>query len=925
MDSIHCFSPNSKKDQPLCAESLATEAAWTTARCNRLLRPLSSKLALLRKARQLHQQLRSNEAPALKSKAPITSEAFPLGATSSTNASYHSSTKLTGKCQGWTPSPRPRKRIKRTYSSREVGHGLRREITESLVGLDENQPSLYNNDTSADQQFPAHYFSKRICLRSKSFDDELLPDEGITTSWREGVPMLQADSQILSRQPIKATQPDRCRLIKGLRSGLEALLKATANDGTKSNTGSRTLFSTCLRKTSEYIAAEELWCKREDPESVVDISSAVYNDLEAFGSFPNYGWKPLKEVVRAHGIALLGTAIKDRLITSIVICQWVRVCLDHGAYDEGEQLLECMITTMEPFEKPASVRSSFPESSNLGMLNYFASVSKRYGFQYRQLAKLFSSGVLPIEWMSTGNMIPCWNRAIHSIMEENGQAGEAAYLLRTTLSISYGLSNVSLCSQIHKIRVRADSSGITPSRSFLPGQAIHTPRPAKQKVLHRAGCGIEDMNHAFDSTRLHLLTILSTLVFVQKSAAASKSSEPRPPSLRILQDITLGFHQAIAIRSHDPSSDDFLHLPEEKGPKCLLLLAAGLIAARVDNDKVNLDPGENQDFALIRHLHPGHEFLRSGASFIRAVANCCGQAASYEAFQYLQELVRHLLQTDENHGQALESRHLFGKIAAAAAVQFSTATSLPRYISWALELESSVNRRSVGADFQTPLKPSMLAVTRTKSGFRWEEGICEWVAGTPMIPMPTPSLIGQASNAAPGMDGDTSPIVTLESSSIKPSPCLVEVPTKSIKFNSRAKSSEASPHPAVKSSYGAFFRVEINHSERREARIRQSCGKANPNTSGIGRGNTASRPRVNIAPSEQSPQKSSLETPKDSFHTLKQSAPQTKGGNSRRRKHKPCKPQVSCIFSEHEGRETSVACVGIRPEGLESEDELSFS
>lgn len=879
-------------------ESPIAQPTWTTARCNRLLRPLSSKLALLRK--ELPQQTAEEEGAKAELKSSVSSNDFSVQAMSGKEVFCEPSAKTDCQSQDLEPSPRPRKRIKRTYSCREVGANFGKGAVRSTYSQSKIEPSI---------RVPSY----RLLAQDQQSQQGELPNN-IDPSNDSSSTMRGAKNNAL-HQHVKIAYPDRWKLIEGIHYGLDALLNATADVEKTTSTGSRTLFSTCLRKTPEYIAVEEVWRKEEDPESTVDISSAVYNDLEALGVSSTGGWKPLREVVRAHGIALLGAAVRDGVITPSVARGLVTLCIAHRAFNEAQQLIECMISTMGPLEPPANIRSSLLATPQLGMLDYFARISGRYSFQYRELANLFSNGLIPIEWMSTHDMIPCWNRLVGSLAEGNDQVRSAAVLLRTVLSLSYGVSYSSLSSRIHNIRLCAwASSRATRDKPFHRSKTSKVGHPAKQNSSQREDSKSEDMTNALHSTSSHLLTIITTLDFLQTSAFAFNSKQSGSSAVSVLQDIAFEAHQALEAGQTPDKYGEILGLLPYQRRICLPLLAAAVVIAANEYKGVKLKQDICRHFDLIRHLKPGDDFADTAASFICAIANCCGQAESNEAFHYMQRIIKGLTQSNIYQSLELETRKLSEKIAITAAVQFSKLTSLPRHLSWALDLESFFNRKTVGADGQTPIRPSQ-TLTKTKSGFRWEEGICEWVAGTPVIATPKPIVYKQQDSIVPSLSSDSNAVVVHKSSPFKPSPRLLEVSPHSIKFNSSARPfSERLEKPST----GLFWRVEIDNSHHIKAGKVHGCTTTKESSDSIHEWKITAQNDGGI-------RLKAAATSKDPI--IETSSPRVKRTKTRgwKGRHRAGKGEGSWVSTETPEQPPGLSSVEPGAKVIESEDELGVS
>lgn len=1010
MSENPCNSPLTRQSKPRFAENSPVKPTWTTRRCNHLLRSLSSRLNDLRKAQ--------------KESIPATEEA---GTRLNPRHSITSDTILStnGKCQDWASSPIPPKKIRRTYSAREAGNGVQRRLVLFEAGAPENEPSLRIPSSSSGtySQSLLGEFVKNIDLDCGTSDKQSSISTTTTTtaaatSRRDIYSNKQAPAQDLLPYCLKVNDPKRGKLIHGIFMALIALLRATSGYEIITPIGSRSLFSTCLRRTSDYIAAEELRLKEEDPKNTDDISTNVYDDLEAIGSSIAGGWAPLGEVVRAHGISMLGTAVKDGLLDTVVARGLARICLHHGAVDEGQQIMECMISTLKAVDKPANVRGSLLASSSLGTLDNFACISRRYGFQYRELTKLFREGILPIEWMATNDMIPCWNRLMLSLTEGKENTQDAEEFLRTALLMSFRVPYKSLPSRMHNIRLRAWNIQCT--SSGFPSTLYKAIQIAKQQQLSDED-EVEDMDHALRTTSLRLLAILSA-INCQNSGSTVDSATAK---LRILQDIILEVHQAFRIWQNEHGSGGASSFHPDTDLICLPLLAAGLVSGRIGKDRVNIHGRIRHYFDILKYWKPSSEFSNVAATFLCLVINYCVQVSSIDAFQYLQEFVMCLTQPNFPN-DIPETQSLFRRIATTAAIQWAKGTNIPKHLTWALDLESSINRMTMGADLQTPSRSSVIQrlLTKTKCDFRWEEGICEWVAGTPVISAPkldlvlektksgckrdegvcesvaksllisvtkpaihkqqekinviwneTKSRLRQSKGVCERVEGiplvsmakpdciahdkvdatltnvfekasamsvisrakpiilkqqdktnafsNSATIVTVPSA--KPAPCLVEVSSNSLKFNGVSQIAEPPFLSSKKSACARFFRVEVDHSQRKNCKKVHELVKTSSNT-------TETHP-VRIAP----PQPSKADTVAPPKNTSGRIAPMLDHHNShleprntrtRSQKPNPCKRKASpslCTQQQQQAESARTKRPKQLPEQVESEDELCLS
>ncbi|KAI6900397.1 hypothetical protein KC318_g1011 [Hortaea werneckii] len=121
-----------------------------------------------------------------------------------------------------------------------------------------------------------------------------------------------------------------------------SFLHATRPGGPSSRKGARSLMSACLCKVPAYVRLEESCAQDEgaSEDGERDISNEIYQELEAYGSASGNGWAGLREVIRADGVAKLKDAIEGGLIPGKTIEALIQACSAHEAIAEGQQIAE---------------------------------------------------------------------------------------------------------------------------------------------------------------------------------------------------------------------------------------------------------------------------------------------------------------------------------------------------------------------------------------------------------------------------------------------------------------------------------------------------------------------------------------------------------------------------------------------------------
>lgn len=791
------FSPDARQTRWHGPESpyVSTQPFWTTTRCNRLLRPLSSKIALLRKAKELD---------ALKDRVKgrdIACQSFHPSNSGGASATS-SKENLPGYCQKAStlsthslkvdPSPRPRKRVRRTYSSKEGGHGFRDEAKKNRVDA----------ILSLSQSIQIKNLSHSV-LKSDKRSAVSLKDSFVC---KNGAQIADICARDLLRRRARFMGPDRWKLYEGIQTGFDALLKATGTTAPSTRTGARSLFSTCLRKIPAYIAVQEQWSKMKNPDDNFDVGSNVYTELVALGTSSEGGWKPLKEVARAHGVAMIDSAVRDGIINCSIASSLVVLCIHRGATDEAEQLVECVVSTLKAISRPAGTHDRLFCKSGLSILHDFALQSGRYGFFFRQLSRLFKDGTIPIEWISCGELAPFWSEVLCSIKEDDCHSKDAAALIQTAVLKSYGFPATAVAVRLHSLRLRSKRIIY---KSQLPHIMDSDELPQTRDHQSLNDSRIDEMTQEMRQTSLELLAMLVSQVFTQNSAPASDLNSPHS-SLLLVQDFSFQAHQFVQIERLFPQFCKYSSsLPDRL---CFIFLAAATASASNAQADMNLFHTIDQ----IRSTNLSNEFPEKAATLLCMIAENSEALSCGEGFPYIQQAVSQFMRIyDTADADDLETKRFIGKIGATVAAQYSVSTGIPRHLSWAMEIKSYVDRATIGLDHQTPGKTPAHKAAKTKLGFKWEEGICEWVAGTPNLV--TPQAFGdkdEEDSQSRLLPTDNLPSASTKTpSSARVSVCLREALPTSIKMNRKLKSLGFFTKRAGKTSPGQFVRIEIPNSK----------------------------------------------------------------------------------------------------------------
>ena len=701
------------------------------------MRPLSSRVALLRKRKDLQiQRLCEAEAAAQNERAKFLSKSENQVRVFPALVQPPSST---ADDPDWTPENIPRKRLKRTYSSKscmlkERGSESRAEPCAGVV------PGV------SKIQIPAGSFHKKKGLEgcasdgsgseygmtSKEHAEKDHGEVGTMATGRRKSSSIQSFTRDSFRKLAKNVSPSEWMLQDGLYTGLEALLKATRNGTPTQTEGARSLFSTCLRNVPAYIATEQYWVHQEDDDAETDVALNTYVDLESFSSAENSGWKPLREVARAHGITIIGDGIRDGSVGPAIARGLIILCLQASAYDEAEALIKCMLARLDPIAKPSTLSDGLfiPQTSvALQILREFSNQTDRRGFLFCQLSSLLSAKIVPVQWISSQDMVSCWNQVIVSITQQDSYANEAVALLRTAVALSYGSGSTSSACQIHELRLL---SRMTVKESEMrPWPVAYSSQPdrslAEDKHLDRANHKAYQLSTALTNTISSLLTVLLSITVVTREQQHSDISFAYGWTRDVLLALALDSVGCEMAPYHVQNSSDH----SNRATRLCLPLLANIISMK--SSELIAKPGKDriEYLDLLAKMKRIVGLTDELASFLCATAHCSEQAGTRTAFHYMQNIMTWLFGLAPSSAGEDTAAQGLEHLAVKAALEFAEQTNERDHLDWALEMEESVDLRDTDSHFRRGSRSTAQVMDKQAAGFRWEEGICEWVAKTP--------------------------------------------------------------------------------------------------------------------------------------------------------------------------------------------------
>ncbi|EDO04508.1 hypothetical protein SS1G_06991 [Sclerotinia sclerotiorum 1980 UF-70] len=375
------FTPVRRKESTLNDGRFGPDAEreWTAARCNRLLRPLTSRIAILHKAKQdsLNCMKVQSKKGKLVSDPNIDTSSQEI---TNNNADWVGRKRVKRKYSGRTGTKRSEQPIVNTEPfARVASNGRGSSVPGEIVVPTPLLNRAWRKSASPYRPIPYKGTAPGHCqqMSTASVSDRQIKARVLGASKTHTI-----GSQALCK--IRNTMsPARFNIYEGIYNGLEALLRATHPIVPKGHEkGPKSLLSLCLATVPKYITMEEelLYSEiqRVGSYSAIekrDISTEVYDDLELFGSCGR-GWKHLQSVVRPHGVQIIRDAILEDLLEFNFCEILVDLCIYSGHHDEAELILSSLLSAYK-FPAPTKCFSDHVSHGPLSKIRKFVQVTNR--------------------------------------------------------------------------------------------------------------------------------------------------------------------------------------------------------------------------------------------------------------------------------------------------------------------------------------------------------------------------------------------------------------------------------------------------------------------------------------------------------------------------------------------------------------------
>ena len=670
---------------------------WTAAKCQRLLRPIASRIAPLKRHQYTLNLETSQKIVEEESLSTFKTQDHLRRETACADINTRSSDPT------WLPSEHRTKCQSKKYSIRHRNSqpppGQTNSPQACLVALPTPfKARAFRRGTPVKHGIISLETSNSPCV------SEPLPLARQDIRQRRDpftrAPIAKQSIELQGRQNYERT----FELHQGVMDGFSLLLQRTksTDDAGPARTGASSLLSMCLRRVPDYIRAEEDWRKSIDEDDDTDVSAEVYEELENLGSVHGHGWSGLREVVIAHGVSLVHEIIQDKLVATETRAELARIPAKHGLHKVSEDLLLAYVRSL-PLKRPLGVDSRLFNGC-LSSLTAMQPASADNETFVRLLDALFSSGRLKLSWLATRDMVALLSGMIRALASQSGDIDQILQFLQGRIS------------QVSEAELVQDHA-------------------ARQGPQGKLDIWLK-LEKSLSNTMASIITVLTAIVLIERNAQDCNDSSKRCTAAEsLLKRLSVVVLTNLEAYVSGFSARGSAH---QQRTVCFTLLASSLIlSAKHDkNSKEEALLGQEEILRGMIVVHGSNSSDRTqsmverAASFLVDLSRCCGQSLHSDGQSYLESLVQSIMEDGQHESDktisflkqwALESSLLSVKI---SATQRSR-----RFLE---DVEAAMSQRVPLSTQSIASAPRHISGVIAGQGLRWEEGLCEWIVASPV-------------------------------------------------------------------------------------------------------------------------------------------------------------------------------------------------
>jgi hypothetical protein len=754
-------------------QSDSIQLDWTVTRCNRLLRSILSRIVTLQRLKD--ETLRTSTSQTIFGKPNVINDSFQ-NSKPRLRPTFGDTVENKENDPDWISGPTKKKKGPRHYSARptqNTNHVLQpKRLSPALQPGALSIPTPYvSKVTRHDRPVPASGNSATSNLdmgppRPRTVGRPKIDQEikkgimGERVSKTEGEYLCLQNLVKSFLELIDATNPQTLVSKKSIGGGISPTTEPIPFRG------ARSLLSICCRKVPTFIACVDTDQSLEDEEHRRDISAEVYSLLqETLESKEGRGWRHLREVVRAHGVQIIGNAIKEGLLprdTTRTIIRHLLKPMRHQTTTASPVEAEILLTALIASEKPTQRSGCCPRNqfyaNSVNNAAYFTDnvdTYSRQAFEFRQFKTLLASSYVPVEWMATQRVVAIWGQVFKAFIDSPTEAGDAFKLLESTVALGTGIQpttqKVKQVLQEIPARYAQQSEGCP--RCPRAAGGTYLARSAGQQHVTSSNQAVAkgQLSTAFTNTIFSISTILSAfLVATQLDQSECQHFDTQAIlwALNSLSIDIISHHR----KNNAPNALSLLHNKSQLAARRSAFILASTLVTKIAgcqlssgysgvdiNDLVHCIEELEAATGLNQENDAGT--FDSLPELVCSIAKGASQISKVDGFTGIQYLVR-ALNVPHCAGVKLTSstRGYLRRLALSSALESSNQHNALEHLSLVKEIERNMSRPELNDTNKTPARYST-TTGETRRGFRWEEGICEWVTATPKLVRETKPVV----------------------------------------------------------------------------------------------------------------------------------------------------------------------------------------
>ncbi|KAK2882564.1 hypothetical protein FQN49_000212 [Arthroderma sp. PD_2] len=572
--------------------------------------------------------------------------------------------------------------------------------------------------------------------------------------------------------------------------------------------GAKSLLSMALSTTSEYILREQERVNGlEEKDEEIDVAGFIITELEKTYAMSNDGWKPLKELVRSHGIHLMCEAIRKRWLSPQLSRRIVLQSFALSAHDAAAALLSALLSLSPVISPPVRLDSDLFKPSHsvaLYTLETYVRSSGSFSIFFREMASLLDGGRLPVEWLATDSMKYYLTAALQSLSTSDEHSFASLRLIISAILAATG-SKRTISPQVFN-SLRRSKRGTTQCHKDEKEPSLANPLASREANFH------DPISVALGNSITSILTVLSGSHFAKFGFGMDQNSA----MYNLLTFLSTVVQRDIE-RATFGGRKRKLDLQPTRA--CAILLSDFLVNYLDSCSKIARSKAAHSALPVIQNLgylagmHTNKkELVEELAVFVLQISRCLGRVQGDDGFEMAKRFTL-AFKCSEVKGYPI-LRMILSKVAVEVALKFAETTCLQDHHDWASYIQDQAASCDFNLNDMNDIQPLTPSLRRTSTGFRWEDGIGEWVAKTPIFSQtkisrstsPQPSYT--ASQPRPGITDNRAEISDTEESDSG----FSSVSRRNIDNSSVSSEYSESPPPLKKKRLSSNFG---DHSSRR--------------------------------------------------------------------------------------------------------------